>query len=341
LRIGIGMLSMRGIENWTAGLLRLILLSAALGLSGCALVPPEPEIEPDPRPEAVTPETEIEILPPPPAPAPKSRTSVAAPSLPTLAIVLTSSIAAYADVAAELSRRFENHAIYNLADDERAPTSILHSINDSDTGVVVAIGLRAARSAVALADRPVVFSQVFNYQELLTENTRGVSAIAPLDAQISAWKELNPSISRVGVIVGKGHDRLIEEARRAAETQDVELVVHSAGSDQETLFIFKRMIRKIDGFWLFADNRILSPRVLNLMIATAKQQQVPVLAPNESMLAIGASVSISSVAADIAETITQIVRRIEAGQIDTVPAISPLREIHVVSRDLTTRVADR
>ena len=332
---------MRGIENWIAAILRLVLLGAAVGLSASSIIPAS-DIEPDSKPAAVEPAPQIEVLPPLPAPTPESKTPTAAPApLPTLAIVLTSGIAAYADVAAELSQRFENHAVYNLAADGPAPVSLLRAVNDSDTGVVVAIGLRAARSAVALADRPVVFSQVFNYEQLLTENSRGVSAIPPLSAQIAAWKELDPSISRVGVIVGEGHDHLIDEARRAADAQGIELLVHIAGSDQETLFMFKRMIRKIDGFWLFADNRVLSPRVLNSMFATARQQQVPVLVPNESMLALGASVSISSVAADIAETIEQIVRRIEAGKIDTVPAISPLGEIRVVTQDSMTPVADR
>jgi len=194
---------------------------------------------------------------------------------------------------------------------------------------------------VALANKPVVFSQVFNYQELLGENSRGVSAIAPLDAQVAAWKELDPSISRVGVIVGAGHESLVEDARLAAEKHGVELLVHVAGSDQETLFIFKRMIRNIDGFWLFADNRILSPRSLQLMLSTANQQNVPVLVPAESMLAMGADVSIGSVTADIAETITAVVRQIEAGKLQTLPAISQLSEIRVVTRDSAPSVADR
>ena len=192
---------MRRIDNLFAGLPRLVMASAALGLSGCSPLPPEPE--PAPTPEVIEPATEIEVLPPLPAPTPEPASPVAAQApLPTLAIVVTSAIAAYADVAEELSRRFENHAVYNLATDERAPATVLHSINDSDSGVVVAIGLRAARSAVAIADKPIVFSQVFNYEELLSENSRGISAVAPLDAQIAAWKELDPSISRVGVIVG-------------------------------------------------------------------------------------------------------------------------------------------
>ena len=46
----------------------------------------------------------------------------------------------------------------------------------------------SAQSSVAMSDIPVVFSQVFNYHDhgLLTENSRGVAAVAPLDAQLAA-----------------------------------------------------------------------------------------------------------------------------------------------------------
>ena len=324
-------------------MLRLALVLATLSFSGCSLILPEPE--PVPEPEAVEPEAEIVVLPPPPktqpSPAPAKAAAVAPPEpLPPLAIVLTSGVPAYADVARELSQRFENHTVYNLAEEDQPPVSILRLINDSDSGVVVAIGLRAAVASVALAANPVVFSQVFNYQNLLMENSRGVAALPPLDAQIAAWKELEPSMTRIGAIVGKGHDDLIAEAKGAAEKHGVELNLQETDSDQETLFVFKRMIRDIDGFWLFPDNRVLSPRALEQIIAGANQQRMPVLVPSDSMLALGADVSISSVASDIAETITKVVRRIEAGELQQVPAISPLGEIRVVT-DRTTQVVER
>lgn len=330
---------MRGIDNLTAKIRRPAILMAALVFSGCSVIQPEPA--PSPLPEPVEPEAEIVVVPPLPAPAKKTPSTFAAPPpLPPLAIVLTSGVSAYADVAQELTLRFENHTIYNLEEDVRPPVSILRLINDSDSSVVVAIGLRAAVSSIALADTPVVFSQVFNYQNLPTDNSRGVSATAPLDAQIAAWKALDPAISRVGAIVGRGHDTLIAEAEVAAERHGLELLVHVVDSDQETLFAFKRMIRNIDAFWLFPDNRVLSPRALQEIIASTKQRQVPVLVPTESMLAMGADVSISTVASDIAEVITKIVRQIQVGDIEKVPAISPLREIRVVSND-PARVADR
>lgn len=301
---------------------------------------------PQPEPAPVPVEPEIVIVSPQPVPAPDVHIPdpdvPAPPRLPPVAIVLTNTQPAYADVARELARHFENHEIYDLSDRDRPPVTVLRLINDSDSGAVVAIGLRAALSSVAMSEKPVVFSQVFNYQDhgLLTENSRGVAAIAPLDAQIAAWKQADPTISRIGAIIGEGHDDLITEAERAAEKHGMDLRVHVTHSDQETLYFFKRMIRDIDGFWLFPDNRVLSSRALQQIMDGAQRQQVPVLVPNESMLQIGASISVSSVASDVADTIAAIVRQIQAGNLGLVPAISPLSEIRV-HKNSTLQVVDR
>jgi len=251
--------------------------------------------------------------------------------LPSVAIVITNNQPAYADVAVELAERLENYEVYDLGDDSQPPVSILRRINDSNTDVVVAIGLRAAQSSVAMADKPVIFSQVFNHQDhdLLKENSRGVAAIPPLDAQIAAWKKIDPTLVRVGVIIGEGHDELIEQARRAAERHEIELRVQVTHSDQETLYFFRRMIRDIDGFWLFPDNRILSGRVLQEMLDDANRQQVPVTVPSESMLKLGATLSITTVAEDIARTIVKVIREIKSGRLEGLPPITQLSEIRV------------
>lgn len=251
--------------------------------------------------------------------------------LPGVAIVLTSNLPAYADVAVELARRLDNYKVYDLGEDDTPPISVLRRVNDSNSDVVVAIGLRAAQSSVAMSEKPVVFSQVFNHQDhnLLTATSRGVAAIAPLDAQLAAWKKIDPTIVRVGVIIGEGHEDLIEEALRAAEKHDIELRVQVTHSDQETLYFFRRMIRDIDGFWLFPDNRVLSGRVLQEMLSDANRQQIPITVPSNSMLELGATMSITTVATDIARTIVKVIREIKAGNLNGLPPITQLSEIRV------------
>jgi len=306
-------------------------LWVVLAISGCATFQPpsEPDIVEPPVPVVIEqpPIDEIETSPLARVPLP--------PLLPRVAILLTNTQPAYADVAAELATRLKKYDVYDLEAEGAAPISILRRINDSNTGAVVAIGLRAARSAVAMSEKPVVFSQVFNYQDhdLLKGHSRGVAAVPPLAAQLEAWKNIDSTIARIGAIIGEGHDELIVDAQAAAEQLGIELRVQVTRSDQETLYFFRRMIRDIDGFWLFPDNRVLSGRVLQQMLAEASHQQVPVAVPSDSMLQLGAMVSMTTVAADIAETIVAVIRRIQSGQLDSVPPITQLSEIRVTTNN--------
>ena len=311
---------------------RLTALIAVLALSGCAYTPPQ--VEPVDEPVVVVAPTEIE--PPKIEPKTVEPPKVAEPvRLPPVAIVLTSRRPAFLDVANALTAHLDDVQVYDLSDDSKPPVSVLRGINDSNTGTVVAIGLRAAQSSVAMADSPVVFSQVFNHQdfELVTPNSRGVAPLAPLDAQLAAWTEFDPTLSLIGIIVGEGHDDLITEAQLAAQKHNVELRVRISGSDQETLYLYRRMAQDIDGFWLFPDNRILSSRSLEKILESAKQGQVAVAVPNESMLKMGATISIATQAEDIAATIAKIIRKIQSDGLLSVPAISPLSTINVVTRD--------
>jgi ABC-type uncharacterized transport system substrate-binding protein len=262
--------------------------------------------------------------------------------LPGVAIILTNSRPAYADVAVELAQRLERYTVYDLGDESTSPTSILRNVNDSNSDVVVAIGLPAAQSSVELSTKPVIFSQVFNHQDynLLTDSSRGVAAIPPLDAQLAAWKKIDPTVVNVGLIIGEGHDDLIEEARLAAAKHEIDLRVQVTTSDQETLYFFRRMVHDIDGFWLFPDNRVLSGRVLQEMLADAKRQQVPVTVPSNSMLELGATMSMTTVAADIAQTIVKVIREIKAGNLDSLPPITQLSEIRVETNG-AIQVVDR
>lgn len=309
--------------------IRCAALLVALSLGGCSMF--EPKIEPAEIPEVVSvpppvePERPVEPATKPPLP----------PRLPPVAIVLTSSQPAFLDVANALTDHLDDFQVFDLSDGSQPPVSVLRVVNDSNPGTVVAIGLRAAKSSVAMADKPVIFSQVFNHQDygLLTANSRGIAPLAPLDAQLAAWTKVKPTVSRIGIIVGEGHDDLITEARLAAQKYKVELRVQISHSDQETVYMFRRMAQDIDGFWLFPDNRVLSARSLQKILETAKRGHVAVAVPYESMLEMGATISLATQAEDIAATIARVIRQIHAEGLKNVPAISPLSAIRVVTQD--------
>ena len=293
----------------------------ALTLAGCELL----TLRPDP-PVAEAPTTQ--------------RPAIVQPQpLPFVALVMSSRQPAYQNVASELGNRLKNYTVFDISDRTQPPASAFRVINDSTATAVVAIGLQAAKAAIRLARMPVVFCQVFNFRDyqLLTDNSRGIATLPPLDLQIAAWKKIDPTMSSIGAIIGEGHDELIAEARVATEKHDVELHIRSAKSDRETMYLFNRMAGEIDGFWLFPDNRILSAQVLRQILKYAERRKVRVTVFNESLLSMGASVSASTVDADIAETIIKVLRRIEAGDIRNVPALSPLSDVRIVTNDAVFR----
>ncbi len=108
-----------------------------------------------------------------------------------------------------------------------------------------------------------------------------------------------------------------------------------AQTDKETLYLFNRLVRDIDGFILFPDNRILSRSVLGEMMSYASRHRVQVAVFNPPLLEHGATFSAATVPADIAVTITRILEEIIAGNIDKVPPITALTKIEVLTNPVS------
>ncbi len=310
--------------------LRALAPLAALLLGACSVAPiaEQPDgslIEP------AIPETPLAEIPIAPAREPSTLIPLPVEAPPPIAIVLSSRQPAYTDVANELTKLHADAEVYELAGEAVSADSVMRSINDRGNGAVVAIGLRAARSAVSMANVPVVYCQVFNHHEFIAESerVRGVAAYGPLDSQLAAWREVNPGLKRIGMIIGEGHDDLIAEAEAASEKLGIELVIKTTNSDQETIYAFRRMSRDIDGFWLFPDNRVLSARALREISETSERNRVHLAVPNDAMLRLGAAISLSTVATDIATVVADVLEQIRAGALSELPRLSGLREISV------------
>jgi len=252
-----------------------------------------------------------------------------------VAIVLSNRNPAYDSVAMELGNLLQHHALYDLSDSNESPQTVFASVIEADPEVIVAIGLQAAKAAKAFSEAPVVFCQVFNYadNDLISERVAGVAAIPPLDLQLAAWKQLNPDIRSIGAILGAGHEALIREALIATEVNDVVLHHRIANSDRETLFLFNQLLPNIDGFWLFPDNRILSPSVLKRMLDYAARYGVEVTVFNDSLLDLGATISATSVSSDIAARILSVLDQLLSDEGRMYSGIVPLQEIDIKMRD--------
>ena len=337
--------------NWTSSPPRATLLLVVLmtSLSGCALVTYpqtgsgpviEPQLPPDVKPRpAPTVEPPVAAPAPPPARPPEAPPE-SPPTPPAVvaedhrvAVLLSDRTPAFESVANALATRLDLVDIYDLSDKSLTPREIFDAVHAADTDVVVAVGLRATSFARSFEELPVVFSQVFNVDEvdLTVPNVKGVSVLPPLDLQLDAWLELNPNLSSVGAIVGPGHEHLVQEATAAAAEGGVRFQHRVAESDRETLYLFTRLVPDIDGFWLFPDNRVLSADILRQMLEYAKRHRVQVAVFNDALLPLGATISVTSVDDDIAATVIEVAQKLLEGFAEEIPDLSPLSEVRVAT----------
>jgi putative ABC transport system substrate-binding protein len=185
--------------------------------------------------------------------------------------------------------------LYNLGGNRHYDNQLAQAILESETPQVIAVGLQAARLARnKLAGKQVVFCQVLNFEDfdLLTPWMKGISALPSLTKQFSAWKQLDPSLRRIGVITGRNNKYLATEAEVAAKRNGLELVHVEAVSERAVLFAAQELYdKKIQGIWLAPDSSILSQRaVIDLMSFSAKHS-LQVLSFSSALLKEGALIS--------------------------------------------------
>jgi ABC-type uncharacterized transport system substrate-binding protein len=269
------------------------------------------------------------VAEPAPLPTPVPRDVASPEHFPAkAAIVVSDRSAAFESVATELQYRLDGPLVYNLADSQ-SHAEAFAGIAESGATIIIAIGLPATRAAAQWSTVPVVYCQVFNFAAADPAGVpvKGVASLPPLAVQLDAWKQHNPGLRSIGAILGEGHQGLVAEAIHATEAQGLEFHHRTAGSDRETLYLFKRIAPDIDGFWLFPDNRILSVQVLKKIVEIAARHQVQIAVFNETLLDLGASLSTAAVESDIATTVLAVAAKFAAGDSATVPDLTPLHEV--------------
>ena len=186
---------------------------------------------------------------------------------------------------------------------------------------------------------PVVISQVFNLDDadVLSDSRKAIHVLPPMDKQLAAWLEIDPNIRNVGAVLGPGHEALLAETNEAAQALGIKFHYAIAESDRETLYLFDRLVRDIDGYLLFPDNRILSRSVLSDMLGIAARQRVQVAVFNEPLLDLGATFSASATEVDIAETIIRALNEIMDGNLDGVPSVTPLNDVRITTNPAALR----
>ncbi|MBN1240156.1 MAG: hypothetical protein JXB36_16750 [Gammaproteobacteria bacterium] len=319
---------------------RFALVAAALSLAGCIFVPREQDWRPEDAAPAEQPPPVEEPPPaepaaaaePPPAPPARPRPAPAPPPPPPprVLVLLPPEPNGFETIVTELEeqltlRGFVIERFYDTTD-----AAVLAGTADAPQPpiCVVAVGSEATRVAIERLPLPTVFGQVPDL-EFAAADAYGVATMPPPALQLAAWKEVNPALRRVALILSADEYLLAAQARQAADAAGIELALRTATSDREALYLFRRMAGDVDGLWLLPDNAIMSPRAIREMLEHANARGVQSLAFTPALLEWGASISVSGTPQNVAATLADVVERIDAGGADELPAVTPLSELEI------------
>lgn len=272
---------------------------ALLALQGCAQPPQNAPIA---EPEKVA-------IPPKKAPPPMQ-----------VVILASEDIPAYSKVANAIARQLGKRAsIHYLTGSQLENIKAIAKLKNEENTQIVSIGLNASIAAKTLGNKQVIFCQVYNHQDygLLSPRHKGVSMLPSIPKTFSSWHALAPYVTDIGVISGPGFDDVIQTARNAARIHGFRLHHKTVNSDKEYQYAYKSMSKKVQGYWLLPDNRVLSEHILRDIITFSVRNSKQVVVFSDELLKLGGLFSVSSDYQDIAHQVTE--RLEQAGTADTVP----------------------
>jgi len=290
--------------------LRMLALPIGAGfLSACIALAPTRSTDPGPAADVAVRQVSFVQHVAEPAALP---TAIPETAIPRTAVILSAEIPAYAEIAAEILRRDAAHAtVHTLSAEPDRAARLIAELATAKPDRIVAVGLLAAIAAREVPNVPTVFCQVYNYHDhdLVSATSKGVHLLPPFELQLREWRQLGQSPGRIGAVTGPGHDALLAEMRRAAESFGVELTVRTVRSDREALHAFSELAPDIDGFWLLPDNRILSPDVVRRILSYSAEHGKQVATFGESLLNMGALLSLTG---DPRDVVDRVLARFEA-----------------------------
>ncbi len=222
-------------------------------------------------------------------PAPEPKAVVDAP-LEKVILLLSGDLDTYQAVARRMADKLGDRAIQlSLSSNRASNQSLLEDIEHSDKGIIIALGLRAARLASQLPGKTVLFSHVVNYADFsfISDSMKGVSALPSPENVFRDWKAVSPGLARVAIVTGPNMQDFIGRAREAAKQQGIQISVSTVANDKEFLYASKKMSLDIQGQWIVPDNRILSSKALKEVMAYASRRGRQLVVFSPSLLSFG------------------------------------------------------
>jgi putative tryptophan/tyrosine transport system substrate-binding protein len=215
-----------------------------------------------------------------------------------VAILKSADISAYSEAITAfksgLPRSFQVTQEYDLQGDMAQGQDLARRIRASNAKVVLAVGLKAALTAMLeILDIPVIYCLVLNPEKygLPTSNMVGLSLDIPFRQHLKALQTLVPNVSRIGVLFDpQKTDGIQRQLLRDAKTLGIRIVSEKVHREQDVPQAFNAIKNQIDALWLLPDSTVLTEHTLDFLISTTLEANIPLVGFSAGLVRSGALV---------------------------------------------------
>jgi putative ABC transport system substrate-binding protein len=239
----------------------------------------------------------------------------AAPPEARVAALLSEDITAYREALQGFKAAYKGPVIdfdMGQADDK------LGELRASHPALVLAVGVRAAKAAAeGFADLPVVYCMVLDpgVNGISGPNVTGVTLAIPVKRQIEGFKQVLPTLGRLGVVFSPAKSgNLMEEARSAAAALGVTLLTESVQRSDQVPDALARLAGKVDGLWLPPDATVVTKETFRLALELSLARKLPLMVFNSQFVKAGALLALSPDYAASGSEAARIVKLILSGK---------------------------
>lgn len=247
-----------------------------------------------------------------------------------ITILKSSDIAAYNQAIAGFKAALPSGIVlseYDLQGDLEKGRKLARKVRASDTSLVFAVGLKAAKAAqLEIVDIPVVYSMVLDpaKYDLNTPNMTGVLLEVPIERQLAMIRTLLPHLKHIGTLYDPSKTTaLIEEARRLLKPVATDLISIQVTSERDVPGALRALLPSVGALWLVPDSTVLTDESLRFILNTAIEERVPVIGFSREFARSGALLCLSVNYGDIGRQAGQLTRKILDGQLSL-----PMKPLH-------------
>src|SRR5262245_28764076 len=235
------------------------------------------------------------------------------------AVILTdASVSQYADTAAAVKAKLGEVTVVDISADD--PVA---SARKASPKVIVAIGQKALTLVAGrVTDIPIVYATVLYPEKhgLTGSNITGVPLEVPAVTQLTRFKQVAPSVKKMGVIYSKDSGSLVEDAAASAKSLGLTIVSKVVTSPSEVGDALDDLAGRIDALWLVPDAKVINKDVFAYLLRATLDDGIPLFGFLEGFTQAGALASIAPDYADIGARAAELAASIIKNPTASLPA---------------------